>query len=171
MARQDTEKASKSYNRANITLENLHEYFEYHPEGYLVNKKDRGRTAKSGQKTCSESRKSYSQVVINGKPEREHRIIWALHKGRWPTLIDHVDGDKFNNKIENLEEVDHKTNIRRASSKKSGVRFDSRLKRWLSRITVDNKSVHLGVFDTKEEAIVARLEAEKEHWGFYGLSN
>ena len=171
MARQDTEKVVKSYNKNIINLENLHEFFEYHPDGYLINKKDRGRTAKSGQKTCSPNRKSYSQVILNGKPEREHRVIWALHKGYWPTVIDHVDGNKLNNKIENLEEVDHKTNIRRASSKKAGVRFDTRLNKWTAKITVENRTVHVGVFLTKEEAVVARLEAEKKYWGFYGDSN
>ena len=95
MARQDTEKAIKSYNKTKITLENLHEYFEYHADGYLVNKKDRGRTAKAGRKTCKDVRKNYAQVLLNGRPEREHRIIWALHHGYWPNVIDHIDGNNF----------------------------------------------------------------------------
>lgn len=171
MARQDTEKAIKSYNKAEITLENLHEYFEYHADGYLINKKDRGRTAKAGQKTCKDSRKTYAQVLLNGKPTREHRIIWALHYGYWPNVIDHVDGDRLNNKISNLENVDHKTNIRRASSKKAGVFFNTHSNKWHAKITVDNKTVHVGLFSTREDASAARIEAEKTYWGFHGVSN
>ena len=171
MARQDSEKAIKSYNTSHVTLENLCEYFEYHKDGYLINKKARGRTAKIGQRTCGENVKTYRQVLLNKVPTREHRIIWALHHGYWPLVIDHIDGDRLNNKIENLQDVDHKTNIRRASASKCGVYFHKTLKKWAAKITVMNKSVHLGLFENEVEARKARDAAELKFWGFNGHSN
>ncbi len=59
-----------------------------------------------------------------GRRVYAHRVIWALHHGEWPKLIDHTDGDLANNRIENLRNVDQTTNMRNAclpSDNKSGA--------------------------------------------------
>jgi hypothetical protein len=48
----------------------------------------------------------------------------------------------------------------------NGVQYRPyKTKRWLSRISVDNKNLFLGIFMTKEEAVTARKNAEIKYWG------
>lgn len=149
----------------------LKESFEYHRDGYLVNKVQRGRTAKVGERTCCPNRKSYGQVSYNGTVVREHVIIYSMFNG--PIVegdVDHIDGDVLNNKIENLRLISHKHNVRRANYGK-GVTLDKRNGRWLAAIYVNNVKKHLGSFATKVEAEGVRAEAERKYWGTDELPN
>lgn len=144
----------------------LRELFDYHEDGYLVNKIDRGRTAKAGHRAGSKKDiKSYRQIRLNGKPYREHRLIWMWHYGEWPSgVIDHIDHDRHNNRIENLRDISHKNNIRHGNSRQAGIYFNESNGRWHARITVNCRSQHLGCFSSYEEALSCRKQAEKELW-------
>ncbi len=147
-----------------ITQEKLKELFDYHPDGYLINRVRRGRTALAGKRTCREKVKSYRQVAINGKPVREHILIWIWHYGTQPDTIDHIDFDRLNNKIENLRSVTHQQNIRHGSGRQAGITYPKGKKKPHVKITVNDKSIHVGVFNTYEEALEARLKAERIYW-------
>ena len=147
-----------------LTQERLSELFEYHQDGYLVNKVDRARCAKAGNRAGRGNTKTYRQVRVDGKGYREHQLIWLLLKGRMPTLLDHLDHDKLNNKIENLREISHKENIRHGSGRQAGVFKHLNSGKFRATITVDNKTKHLGIFETYEEALEARKKAEEEYW-------
>lgn len=145
-----------------IFLRNL---FDYHEDGYLVNRVDRGSSAKAGNRAGRGSTtKSYRQIRLFGKPYREHRLIWMWHHGEWPNVIDHIDHDPLNNRIENLRNISHKENIRHGSGRQAGLYKDPRNGRWHSAIYVDEVKHHLGCFDTYEEALYCRKQAEKERW-------
>jgi hypothetical protein len=89
--------------------------------------------------------------------------------------IDHVNGDRLDNRRENLRFVTpsgNQVNRKRLSSANTsgirGVRRRSGLslkKPWLAQIMVDGKGRYLGVFETMEEAAAARRAAEVEFWG------
>lgn len=110
---------------------------------------------------------------IKIKGSYAHRLAWAFVHGSWPLAdIDHINGDKSDNRIANLREVDRKRNMRNAprsssnSSGITGVKWHARARKWQAQITVDGREVYLGLFASKKEAAIARKHAEKKH-GFH----
>lgn len=101
------------------------------------------------------------QALIDGQAHYVHRLVWVFHHGSWPTgQLDHVNGDKLDNRIENLREV---TNAENAQNRRvRGVSFDHRKteRPWRARIMVNGRSTSLGYFDTEREA-VARYQQAK----------
>ena len=98
-----------------------------------------------------------------------HRVIWAIMHGSWPEYVDHIDRDKKNNRLVNLRAVSNQENSRNASANKAntsgikGVCWHRGGQFWTARITVNYKSVHLGSFKDKDEAIRARRQAELKY--------
>lgn len=99
-----------------------------------------------------------------------HRLVWLFENGYWPKqMIDHINGDPTDNRIENLRYTDVKRNSRNQSmyrtnkSGYTGVYYDKKAGKWCACIGVDRKSVHLGLFTDKEAAIEARKLAEKQY--------
>ena len=111
----------------------------------------------------------YKQGHAAGKHFRAHRVVWAVHFGRWPNHeIDHINGIKTDNRICNLRDVRHHDNMKNVSvpqASKSGhvgVRWVQEYRRWYAVIGNSGKRLYLGSFATKEGAIAARKQAEIE---------
>jgi hypothetical protein len=114
----------------------------------------------------------YVTVTIGNKHHRVHRIIWAMMHGCWPKgQIDHINGVKTDNMVENLRVVTNQENQKNVgisknnSSGVTGVYFDNRRGMWRAQIKVDGKCVFLGRFGTLEQARDARAVAA-EKYGF-----
>ena len=97
-----------------------------------------------------------------------HRLAWLYEYGRFPNKdIDHINHDKSDNRISNLREVNHITNMKnqkiRSTNKSgfTGVSWDKNLKKWRAMITVNRTNMHLGCFTDKNDAIEARLHANR----------
>lgn len=102
-----------------------------------------------------------------------HRVIWAIFYGEWPSNnIDHINGDKIDNKIINLRDVEQKINIRNCKINKNnksgvvGVFWYKPTRKWHSQITFNGIRKHLGYFTDKDDAIAARKAAEAKY-GFH----
>lgn len=115
----------------------------------------------------------YHVGAIKGIKYKAHRVIWAMHYGQWPTgQIDHINGDKSDNRIENLRDVTNRENCRNKRLFKAntsghvGVWLKKETGKWVAEITVNYKTIPLGTFATKEGAIARREQAELEH-GFH----
>lgn len=94
---------------------------------------------------------------------RAHRLAWYLCYGELPkNQIDHIDGDRTNNKIANLRNVTHQQN-QWNQTKAKGYFWSKQYERWTSQITVNNKKIFLGRFDTEEEALNAYKCAKKKY--------
>jgi len=117
-------------------------------------------------------RKGYLVGAIFDRNYRSHRIIWKMVYGTDPDQIDHVDGNRTNNRLKNLRDVSgrqNQLNMGRGKANKSGVVgvcWDKQRKRWTATITVNRKTVNLGRFVDKDDAIAARRQAEIDH-GFH----
>lgn len=117
----------------------------------------------------------YWMLKIGKRSILAQRVAWVLHYGEWPgeLLVDHINGDKVDNRICNLRRANsqqNRANARKCSNKHGtrGVYFNTQQKsgrRWLSTITADGVDKYLGSFETKEEAAAAYRCAAIEIYG------
>lgn len=114
----------------------------------------------------------YRKVAIRSYPYLSHRLIWLMVHGELPVHIDHQDGQRSNNRLENLRNVtpsvNHK-NVRRKSTNTSGVtgvRMETRTGKWHAYIRVDYARKNLGRYDSIDAAVAARKLAESQY-GFH----
>jgi hypothetical protein len=150
------------------TLENNFRYDEM--SGVLY------RKYKNIETTTTKNRKTgYYWVGFNYKKYASHRIIWKLYYKKdvpCDMEIDHINGDKSDNRVSNLRLVTMNQNMmnkKKYSSNQSGIvgvakRSDTNS--WRAQISVNGKAIKLGSFKTREEAINARLAAENKY-GFH----
>ncbi|WEL95505.1 HNH homing endonuclease [Xanthomonas phage vB_XooS_NR08] len=110
---------------------------------------------------------------MHDKRYKAHRIAWLLHTGQWPSQhLDHIDGARTNNRIDNLRECNkaensqNKGKYKNCTSGVTGVHWHKRYKKWVAQIRVDGKLIHLGGFDTIEEAAQARAAAKARYHTF-----
>ena len=155
-----------------LTQERLKQLLDYCQEtGLFTWKVANGPRVHVGDVAGHGSARGYVLIGVDGRVYRAHRLAWFYVNGIWPEKsIDHINGNRADNKISNLRDVDNKTNMEnqsRASSqnKSSGVigvsREQSR-KRWRAHITTNKKMIHLGYFDTIKEASDAYIIAKKK---------
>ena len=113
----------------------------------------------------------YRRVGIEGKIYQEHRVIMVLCFGHIPenAEIDHINHVRDDNRLCNLRFVTRSENRRNQSvnSKNTtgvtGVCFYKRLQKYVAQIRVDWKIIHLGYFETLEEAAEARRQADRKY--------
>ena len=95
-----------------------------------------------------------------------HRVVFYLNHGYWPNQVDHINGNRIDNRIENLRDVPQKDNMRNKAmgrnntSGYTGITVLDNPKRYKAKIMFNHKYYHLGVFNTLEDALKARKDAE-----------
>lgn len=145
----------------------------------LTWKTKRGSRAK-GSMAGRVTNMGYWQVNVQGKHYMAHRLVWTLvNKAQPPHMLDHIDGDKTNNRIENLRlaprgQYDNMQNKRAAQNSTSslvGVSWHKSAQKWKAQICVDRKVKHLGLFTSPEEAHAAYLQAKQQHHTFVEAQN
>ena len=112
----------------------------------------------------------YRRIQINGKTILAHRLVWLFEYGNVPSSmyeIDHIDGNRLNNKVDNLRLVTRSSNCKNTKVRRtntSGVTGVHKVKRsgkYIARINGLNKErIVLGTFDNFEDAVKARKDAE-----------
>lgn len=157
------------------TIERLNELFEY-KGGYLYWKSlpsSLARKCKVGEKAGSVASMGYWRIGVDGNLYFAHRLIYAIHNnGFCPDTLDHIDGIKTNNQIENLRPAtasQNAHNVKLHSRNKSGFRNVSWLeikKRWRVLITVNGKRKCWLVKDIELADLVAQEARAKYHGGY-----
>ena len=112
----------------------------------------------------------YAQGSILNQKYSGHHVVWALHYGKWPThQIDHINGIRHDNRIENLRDVPQSQNVKnsRLSSRNTsgicGVRWDRDRHKWSAYGKSGGPIKNLGRYDCIGLAIKARFGFQKEH--------
>ncbi len=148
----------------------LKQYLDYNPTtGVFVWVKARNGRVKAGQQAGSVGPRGYRTITLDRKVYREHRLAWLYVHGVWPTVLDHINRNPVDNRIENLREVTHSQNQQnraqdpRNKSGARGVIWAKHAKKWRAQIRVDRKSIYLGYFDTVEDAACAYIAAAKKY--------
>ena len=155
----------------------LKEHFEYR-DGHLWWIKPRARAVKVGQQFGTFNHDGYRQGVIYGKHYLEHRLVWLLHYGLWPkNQLDHINGIKHNNRIENLRECTQSQNqfnrkgLSGTSSQYKGVSLCKKTRKWRAKAWRHGKEKSLGYFKTELEAAKVYDDFTKEFHGDYHRPN
>ena len=149
------------------TLAIDHEYvlsaFDYQ-DGNLIRKT--GRVNEIGQIAgCVHKGKGYIHVKIKAKAFKAHRLVFLYHHGYLPECVDHIDGDKTNNKIENLRAATKEENCRNQkvrSTNKSGykgVKWVEHCKKWQVEVCKNYKQLRFGMYEDLELAGLVAIEA------------
>lgn len=160
---------------AMISIEMLNDYFSYNRDsGVLTWKKRTSNRVKVGDIAGSETKTGYLHVGFMGVDIKVHRIVWAIENGKWPEMyIDHIDGNRLNNKINNLREAtsnQNAWNMRRPSHNTSGIKgvgFCKQTGKYTAWIWINNKKMWLGRHNTKDDAYNAYASEAKKLFGDY----
>ena len=157
-----------------ITQEQMLHMFTYdQATGDLIHRYTVQGGKVSGSVAGSPHNAGYRQICIQRKKYLVHRLVWLYHYGYMPGMIDHVNRNRSDNRIENLRECSYAQNHgnkRKQSNNTSGYKGITEDKRdgyWSSHIA----GRHIGRFKTKEAAAAAYDIAAKAHFGEFALTN
>ena len=120
---------------------------------------------------------NYYTVRVEGNQYFLHKIVYEMHYGEVDTGVDHKDGDKTNNRIENLRQAtksQNEANTTKRSTNTSGYKGVYWLKnagKWRAKIDFNKQQIHIGLFDSKVEAAIAYNKKATELFGEYASLN
>ena len=124
----------------------------------------------------SDNGDGYKNGSISYKVYKAHRVIFAMITGEWPACdIDHINGDRSDNRITNLRKATRMENChnrKRMVKGKSGIKGvqKTRYNTWQSGIAINGERIHIGTFACIAKAVKARLDAEAKYYGNYARS-
>jgi hypothetical protein len=154
---------------SNIDCNHLHEFLEYQPDTGLFFWKKGIQGIKKGTKAGHLSKDGYVDIRIKHRLYPAHRIAWLMMTGSWPNnFIDHINRIKSDNRFINLREATKAQNSQNTkipsnnTSGHKGVVWHKPNRNWCAQINVNKKHIHLGSFTNLQDAINARIEAEKK---------
>lgn len=122
---------------------------------------------RAGKVAASDKGRGYLTVRFDGRALFVHRVVFILHTGQdpYPLHIDHINGQRNDNRPENLravtnaENIAHRTRLNRNNrSGYAGVYWSNAAKRWVASIKRNRVTHYIGLFDNPIEAARARMD-------------
>ena len=124
---------------------------------------------KNSKRAGTKHHTGYIQIGYLGKLYNAHRIIFLMYCGYLPTVIDHINGDRSDNRIENLRAASwtkNLQNMRLHPTNTSGVKnvsWCNTRKKWAVFVSIDGKRVNFGRYDDLELADLVATEARNKY--------
>lgn len=148
---------------------NYYERISYNPENGEFRWAISDRGIAKGRLAGCVSRAGYLVIKVNRKQVRANRLAIFLSNGEWPAgEVDHINGDKLDNRLENLRVTDragNSQNRRKAhrdhhSCGLQGVAWNKQHRRWQAKIMANKVRYHIGYYNDPAVAHQAYLEAK-----------
>lgn len=157
----------------------VREFLAYDPAtGAITWKKRPARAAAVGALATFDNGRGYLQLTLRGKRYNAHRVGWFLSYGEWPSkTIDHINGNRSDNSLENLREATYAENNRAVGLRRinksgaKGVSYHARKRMYEAAIWVDRKKIYLGQHATVDEAAHEYNKAAVRFHGEFAVLN
>lgn len=141
-----------------LTQEYVRSRYDY-VDGKLIAKFNKGKVRFGDVIGTTGDKDGYLRASVRNKPVAVHRLIFLWHYGYLPKVVDHINGDNQDNRIENLRESDAKLNANNKRKHRggipAGVSWHSRDQCWQAYRYEGRRRTSLGYFKTMEEAATA----------------
>ena len=152
-----------------LSAERLRELLSYNKESGHFTRIARRKGAVLGEIAGSKMSHGYISICIDGVDYTAHRMAWFWIHGAWPDgYIDHINGDRSDNRISNLRDVSQSVNMQNVYEAKSnsktglrGVSWHAQRRKYTARIKVGGKYLSLGLHATPEAAHDAYMDAKR----------
>lgn len=150
----------------NRLIKKLSKLIEYHPTtGKFYWNAYIGSRIKPGMIAGHKSQIGYWIITYQGRPLKAHRLAWFKIYGFIPDCLDHINGNTIDNRISNLRESNvienGRNRIEHRNGSLLGTSFRKDNNKWIAQYWIKNKKLHIGQFNTQEEAHNAYLIATK----------
>jgi len=157
-----------------LTMDLVNKYFEY-KDGtlYWKEKTSNKSNVKIGDACGRQNKDGYIQTTVHNKLYGNHRIIFLMFNGYLPEIVDHIDGNRLNNRIENLRAATMSQNLHNAKLSKAnksgikGVSWEKDRNTWKVQIGVNGTTKRIGGIKSLELAELVAQELRQIHHGEY----
>jgi len=156
-----------------ISQEQANNLFKY--EAGKLYWKNAVRPSFNGKEAGYDNGSGYRKVTINNNQFYVHRIIYLMHHGNCPDIIDHADRNPRNNNIENLRKADRSKNgmnskpFKESKTGYRNVAFNHKSNKFCVYLKVNKKSKFIGSFDNLELADFVAREARRKYHGKFSF--
>lgn len=159
------------------SVDQVRELLRYEPDTghlfWIAGNSPKAKTGEPAGYVCKHN--GYVIIALFGVLQRAHRVAYLLSVGTWPSAgIDHINGNKSDNRWENLRLANDRENgANRPANKnnKCGLKgvTTGRPGKYIARIMVNRRTIHLGTFSSPEAAHQAYVSEAERHQGIYAF--
>lgn len=149
---------------APVSVEQLRSLLAYDAETgvFTWRASSKGCPVRAGAVAGTAHALGYIAISIGGRKYLAHRLAWLYVNGAWPELdIDHINGNKRDNRIANLRDTTRAINIQNQRRAGLGTTFHKRDRVWIAQIVVAGQKRHLGSFAERDAASACYIKAKR----------
>jgi len=155
-----------------MTREYLRSLLSYDPETGVFRWISRGHKLAPGSVAGALQTNGYRYVKVDGRLHKMHRLAFLFQGMPLPEEVDHINGQRDDNRWLNLRGVSRATNLKNKAKYKNGkspmtrVAWSAEHGKWQAYINHDKRRIHLGRFASLDDAMAAR-SAANERYGYH----